>query len=299
MSRSADFADGPADAGDPGRLFEVTRQGKGPLVAVALHHGHQVRSDVAQAMSIRESDQLREEDPYTGLWTAVAPTRIVVHRSRFEVDLNRPRVQAVYRSPQDSWGLRVWAQQPPDLLIQRSLAQYDVFYRETREILSDLKREFSRFVVLDLHSYNHRRQGPESRPEDAEQNPEINVGTGSLDRTIWGPVVDRFMAELRQVDFMGRRLDVRENVRFRGGYFATWVHETFPSTGCALAIDVKKIFMDEWSGQPDNSMIEAIGDALEFAAQGVLEELQCLRTEPQRPAGTSSATGSSSISASD
>ncbi|MHC4066933.1 MAG: N-formylglutamate amidohydrolase, partial [Planctomycetota bacterium] len=275
----------PGTGHSPGPLFELTRHGKSPLVAVALHSGHQVRSEVAQLLSIREADRLREEDPYTNRWTVMAPTRIVVNRSRFEVDLNRHRIQAVYQTPEDSWGLRVWSKRPSNVLMQRSLAQYDAFYREMREILSDLKRDFGRFVVFDLHSYNHRRQGPHSKPEDPEWNPEVNVGTGSLDRTTWGLVVDRFMTELRRVDFMGRRLDVRENMRFRGGYFSRWVHETFPGTGCALAIEVKKIFVDEWSGQPDNVMIEAIGDALKSASQGVLEELQCLRTEPQRPAG--------------
>ena len=29
-------------------------------------------------------------------------------RSRFEVDLNRPREEAVYRVPEDCWGLDVW-----------------------------------------------------------------------------------------------------------------------------------------------------------------------------------------------
>lgn len=299
MKRVADGSEGPAGSFGPGRLFEVTRQGKGPLVAVALHHGHQVRPDVARWMAIGDADRLREEDPYTGLWTTVAPTGIVVHRSRFEVDLNRPRVQAVYCSPQDSWGLRVWKRSLPGALIQYSLAQHDAFYREMREILSGVKREFGRFVVFDLHSYNHRRQGPSGKPEDPEGNPEINVGTGSLDPAVWGPVVDRFMGDLRCADFMGRSLDVRENIRFRGGYFSRWVHETFPGTGCALAIEVKKIFMDEWTGRPDRDMIEAVREAIRSTVAGVLDELKCLpASEPRQPSPPRSASDSSAPSAS-
>jgi hypothetical protein len=33
---------------------------------------------------------------------------MITHRSRFEVDLNRPRREAVYRIPEDAWGLDIW-----------------------------------------------------------------------------------------------------------------------------------------------------------------------------------------------
>ena len=37
-----------------------------------------------------------QEDPFTGIWTTVAPTRLIGLHSRFEVDFNRPRDKAVY-----------------------------------------------------------------------------------------------------------------------------------------------------------------------------------------------------------
>ena len=39
------------------------------------------------------------------------------------------------------------------------------------------------------------------------------------------------------------RLDVRENVNFRGGQLAQWAHSTFPDRACVLALEFKKIFM--------------------------------------------------------
>ena len=89
-------------------------KGSGPLVATAIHDGHEVRPDVLDLMSIPEANRLREEDPFTGDWTAVAPTRVVGTRSRFEVDLNRPRDGAVYRTPADAWGLEVWKDGIPE-----------------------------------------------------------------------------------------------------------------------------------------------------------------------------------------
>ena len=96
----------------------------------------------------------------------------VVYRSRFEVDLNRPRDKAVYQKPEDAWGLTVWKNQPSQGLVARSLALYDGFYAQLHRVCSRLEKEYGRFVVLDLHTYNHRRQGPQGTPADPEGNPE-------------------------------------------------------------------------------------------------------------------------------
>ncbi|MCB9078884.1 MAG: N-formylglutamate amidohydrolase [Anaerolineaceae bacterium] len=249
------------------------QQGDSPLVATAIHNGHAVREEVAALLALPEADRLREEDPFTGNWTVVAPTRLVGLRSRFEVDLNRPREKAVYIEPEDAWGLHVWREKPSEALIQRSLQQYDAFYNTTYQIFSALEQKFGRFVVFDLHSYNYRREGPTGPPADPEQNPEVNVGTGSLDRARWGPMVDRFMADLQAFNYLGRHLDVRENVKFKGGEFARWSHATFPQSACVLAIEFKKFFMDEWTGEPDPLHLAAIRQALESTVPGVLESL--------------------------
>jgi len=247
--------------------------GEGPLVAAAIHDGHALRDEVATLMTLDDGGRLREEDPYTSLWTEVAPIRVVGLRSRFEVDLNRPRERAVYREPGDAWGLDIWESSPPDELVQRSLAEYDAFYSFMHGLLERTREKNGCFLVYDLHSYNHRRDGPDRLPADPAENPQVNVGTGTMDRERWGPIVDRFMGELRAHPFPGGPLDVRENVKFRGGNFARWVHQTFPADGCVLAIEFKKFFMDEWTGQPDQNTIAAIRDALAATTAGVRAEL--------------------------
>jgi N-formylglutamate deformylase len=253
--------------------------GEGPLIATAIHDGHAVRPDVAALLAIDDAQRLREEDPFTGEWTAIAPTRVVGLRSRFEVDLNRPRDQAIYLTPEQAWGLKVWREAPPPQLVEQSLAEYDAFYAEMRRLLEEKVRRNGRFVVFDLHTYNHRRDGPVAAPAEAAKNPQVNLGTGAMQRRRWAPLVDRFIADLRRGDPQageGVALDVRENVRFRGGYFSQWIHETYPEAGCALAIEVKKFFMDEWTGAPDLALVTSVGRALAAAVPGVLESLQRL-----------------------
>lgn len=94
-----------------------------------------------------------------------------------------------------------------------------------------------------------------------------------MDRSLWGQLVERFIADLSGFDVLGRRLDVRENVKFVGRQFPGWIHRRFPKTGCALAIEFKKFFMDEWSGEVDWAQHEAIQKALAAAMPGLLEEL--------------------------
>ncbi len=253
-------------------------QGDGPVVATAIHDGHTLRDEVADIMRLGEADRLREEDPFTGQWTTIADTRFIGLRSRFEVDLNRPRENAVYIEPEDAWGLQVWREKPSLTIVERSLAEYDAFYAQVEQVLSDLEQRLGRFVVFDLHTYNHRRAGPRGPIADPALNPEVNVGTGTMDRARWAPIVDRFIADLRAFDFLGRHLDVRENVKFFGGQFPGWIHENYPGSGCALAIEFKKFFMDEWTGEQDpaRKQVEAIRQALESTVPGVLQELQRL-----------------------
>lgn len=248
----------------------VLTEGDKPVVAVALHDGHDVRPEVAALFAISEADRWREEDPFTANWTAVGDTRIVGKRSRFEFDLNRPREKAVYLKPEDAWGLHVWHSVPSPEIIARSLAEYDAFYATVKRVFADLERRFGRFVVYELHTYNHRRLGPQALPADPSYNPEVNLGTGRMNRNYWKPVVERFLGDLQEFDFLGRQLDVRENVRFQGGYFPYWVHQTFPQSACVLSIEVKKFFMDEWSNELDHQQMEAIRCALQSTVPGVL-----------------------------
>ena len=262
------------------QLWKST-EGNQPIMAIALHDGHAVRPEVKRLLAIGRDERKREEDPFTAGWTNITESRLVVLRSRFEIDLNRPRHQAIYLLPQDAWGLQIWRQPPPRKLIERSLAEYDAFYLKMEQICQTLKQRYGRFVIYDLHTYNHRRQGINAPFDDALHNPDINLGTESLNREYWQPVVERFIAEMKRFDFLGRQLDVRENVKFPGGYLAEWVHSNFPQSGCVLAIEVKKFFMNEWTHQSDLEQLSAVHQALQASVSGVLEELQHLNKHQQ------------------
>jgi N-formylglutamate amidohydrolase len=243
-------------------------------VATAIHAGHDLRPSIAACSALDEATRLREEDPFTDRFTALGGPSVVVRRSRFEVDLNRSRADAVYQSPDDAWGLDLWRVPPSSEELERSRRLYDEFYDTLGQQL-DALAEHGPFVVLDLHSYNHRREGAHAPPAPREGNPEVNVGTGALDRARWSSVVDRFVETLATRTVQGHRLDVRENIRFRGGELSRWVAQRYAGRGCALAIEFKKVFMDEWTGEFDEQHVLELRDALISVVPALVEELQC------------------------
>jgi N-formylglutamate amidohydrolase len=247
-----------------------------PVIAAAIHDGHNLREEVLTYMNLTEEVRLREEDPFTSVWTSVAGTRIIATQSRFEFDLNRPRDKAVYISPEDAWGLKVWKSDLPEDVAGRSLDSYDLFYKDVYELLKHFEARFGKFVILDLHTYCYRRDGADKPPADPAANPEVNIGTGTMNRVKWESLVDRFISDLRKFDYSGRQLDVRENVKFRGGNFGRWIHENFPDSACCLSIELKKFFMDEWTGTPYDSEVSKIGEALKSTIPGIIDELKKL-----------------------
>jgi N-formylglutamate amidohydrolase len=246
----------------------------GPVVASAIHDGHEVRDEVSRLLALDASTRRREEDPYTSCFTRVGDWRVVVHRSRFEVDLNRPRPRAVYRRPEDAWGLEVWRHCLPPGVVSESLEIYDAFYEQIGGVLALLAARHGRIVVLDIHSYNHRRDDPD-RAADPDGNPDVNVGTSNMNRRRWAGVVGGFIADVARGTVLGRRLSVAENVRFQGGHMVQWIHDRFPDSVCALAVEVKKVFMDEWTGRCHPEAIADIGRALAGAIPGLRRELEC------------------------
>lgn len=235
------------------------RRAASPVVGTAIHDGHALPAGFAAIMAIADEVRRREEDPFTEFFIRDLPNRIVVHQSRFAVDLNRDRDGAMYLKPQQSWGVQVFSQPPSPDLVRQVMRIHDHYYAGLRTFLRQVEEQFGGFVVLDVHSYNHRRDGPDAPAASADLTPQVNIGTFSMDRQRWAHVVHPFMERLRAFEFRGRRMDVRENVAFQGrGEQTRFIHHAFPATGCAIAVEFKKFFMDEWTGESDPGALDAI-----------------------------------------
>lgn len=220
-----------------------------PVLAFALHDGHRIDESLHGYLLLDEQARAREEDPYTGYMIADLPvTTVVVHTSRFQLDLNRVKEQSVYAKPEDAWGLHVWNGLPLPA-IEALHIRYDAFYTEIRLLIEEALNVHGYFCILDVHSYNHRRESP-SEEADSETHPEINLGT-FYNKEKWLSLCNNYHDFLSHSKVLNPQPDVRQNIIFRGGAFAQWVTGNFGEKGAVLSIEFKKTFMDEWTGIAD------------------------------------------------
>lgn len=217
-----------------------------PIIATAIHDGHELFPDFIPFMMLKEHERFREEDPYTADIAKLPTSRVTVYTSRFQVDLNRIPEKAIYRNPEDAWGLEVWdglSQDMEDFI----MIYYQKFYQDIKSLIEDTIQRFGCFIVLDIHSYNYKREGPHS-PASQHGHPDINLGT-YYNRLEWHHVFSHLRDYLASSGGIGERVDARENVIFKGGAFAQWIVKHYGNAGCVVSIEYKKTFMDEWTGR--------------------------------------------------
>ncbi|MEH6305349.1 N-formylglutamate amidohydrolase [Olivibacter sp. CPCC 100613] len=249
---------------------------KSPIVATAIHDGHYIPPVLRSKMFLAENERMHEEDPYTAEMINLPVNRILVDYSRFIVDLNRPRDRAIYHSPDEAWGLRVWATEITTKQEKEMLAYYDNFYSAVKKLLQELIKNYGYFIVLDIHTYNHRRQDPHKKAP-LGKNPEINIGTiNNLPK--WRPIINTFIDVLSKTMIQDHLPDVRENVKFKGGAFSNWICSTFGEYGGVLSIEFKKTFMDEWTGRVDIDYLMDIRAALRKSIPLLENELTKLQS---------------------
>ncbi len=237
----------------------------GPVWALAIHDGHDIADELVPIINLSEVERLREEDPFTGILTDIGTNRLVVKTSRFQVDLNRALQDAIYLHPEQAWGLNVWKHLPSKAIIERIQHSYRYIQRLISLLIEDTIHRYGYFIVYDIHSYNSKREGP-NEIIDTALNPQINIGT-IHNSSIWHPVIDAFKQFISSKQFAGRNIDIRENVKFSGGYLSKWINSKYGAHGCVLSIEFRKDFMDEWSGVPNPQAIELLRQLLASSLQ--------------------------------
>ncbi|WP_346238146.1 N-formylglutamate amidohydrolase [Niabella insulamsoli] len=255
----------------PQPFFTISNQHT-PLLAFALHDGHEVDDVLRPHLLLNEPERSREEDPYTAFMISDLPvTTVTVRSSRFQLDLNRTREKAIYQKPEDAWGLNVW-EALPETAVADLHQSYDQFYKEVGELLEETIARHGRFLVLDIHSYNHRRDSVGKAAPEAT-HPEINMGT-FYNKQQWRADCEAFTRFLSEQEIQGHHVDVRENIIFKGGAFAQWVIENYGSFGAVFSIEFKKTFMDEWTGVGHIPHIlqlkELLAGSVDFIQQHIL-----------------------------
>lgn len=271
MKQESPLSSAPSSAASP--PWDIVAQ-SGPVLIVAIHAGHTIRPSLQPWLELGEVERLREEDPLTDYFLSAGDTIVRANRSRFEFDLNRPPEKAVTTDPDDTWGLRIWNPDLPEAEKERSLALHRQFYDRIVERVEAMIAEHGRILVLDVHSYNHRREGREAEADHPEESPDIDLGATTLNKDIYGGLLDGFGEALRSHPVRGRTPEVGINVRWEdGGHFPEWLHAEYGDAACVMTLEYKKIFMDEWGHTADILALQDLREGLLAAVEGAREWL--------------------------
>lgn len=230
-------------------------------IGVALHSGSRVRPEMLEIMEVGREERFREEDPYTDRFVKDFPMQLIALDSRFEYDLNREMEKSIYPFRTKKWGLQVW---------KRPLTQYEKEktyqkYREFHELLEMViahMLEYSRMVILfDIHSYCYQRDGKRAWWKD--EHPEINLGTRYINREYFAHLIGPFLDHISRSRVDGHQIRVAENKVFPGGLLTRKYAKLYGKRVLVLAIEYKKLFMDEHTGKLDEGNLnKLIGDLL-------------------------------------
>jgi len=246
-----------------------------PIIATAIHDGHFIPIEFLNNIALKEHERSREEDPYTDFMANLPVNTVLVENSRFVADLNRPKNKCIYKTPDDAWGLTVWKRPLSKQKEKQLLTYYETFYTRMKQLLDSIISQHGCFVVLDIHSYNYRREDPHQEAPRSE-NPEINIGTKNNQHHV-RPLINAFIDFLSQSKICGHRPDVRENIKFQGGEFSKWIFTHYGQQGCVLSVEFKKTFMDEWTGRVNVKHLMDIHATLKKSIPLLEEEIRSLK----------------------
>ncbi|CAA0101136.1 Uncharacterised protein [BD1-7 clade bacterium] len=229
--------------------FNLKIEAYTPVICASVHSGHRFRTALIGNCALSEEERFYEEDPFTDQLIQSMPITLMARDSRYEYDLNRPIANCIYNK---AWGKTVWATKLPNRERHESLRKHQQFYRILDALITAIEKQFGAALIFDVHSYNHMRRDDET--------PTFNIGTEQIDLDRWLPAVDLALRGLTNLELPNMPVSARENAVFFGrGYMISHVNSRFQNT-LVLPLEVKKVFMDELTGEIYPLVMQALSE---------------------------------------
>lgn len=226
-----------------------------PVVCTAIHNGHRLRDDLNKSFLLTKAERFYEEDPYTDELLSSFPIVMIGNDSRFEYDLNRPKALSTYFKT--AWNKQVWQKPLTPKQRSESHAKHQSFYNVLAALITKLEQQFKNSIVFDLHSYNHQRI--------AADTPTFNIGTSQIDIERWGATCHHFEKQLNRMALPNLVVRAATDEVFQGrGYLIAHVNAHFDNT-LVLPVEVKKVFMDETTGELYPLVLEELKAGVKLA----------------------------------
>jgi uncharacterized protein (TIGR02421 family) len=210
-----------------------------PYICTAIHAGNNLSSDIENNCLLTPDERKVEEDPFTDYFVQPFPITLIGYNSRYEYDLNRSQKNC---SPKKAWGRQIWKRRLSENDVRSILDKHELYYQILDFIIKKLQNEFGGCLILDIHSYNWKVR-------TYEKAPVYNIGTSQINLNRWGKIVNLLEKELSKTKFPNIETTVGRDIVFKGnGYQASFVQK-FPSSVVLIPLEIKKVFMDELTGE--------------------------------------------------
>ena len=216
-------------------------------IGVVMHAGSRMDPVFRENLLISEQDQFREEDPYMQSFITEFPFQVIARDSRYEYDLNRDPDDAVYPFDRPKYGMRVWKREFSKNELRAGELKHLEFYELMDILIRYMLERNPTAIIFDMHSYCYQREKKQDWYQDPK--PGINLGTKAVNREKFGERIDMFMEDLGGQIIENNEVRAAENEVFMGGYLSRRISREYYDRVLVLALEYKKIFMDEWSGE--------------------------------------------------
>lgn len=237
----------------PDRSFSLIVDEYVPYICTAIHDGGNVRKELRNKCNLSKFERWQEEDPYTGDFISSFPIRLIAHDSRYEYDLNRAPHECIYT---EAWGKNVWTKPFTKKEFEASKKKHHNFYKVLHALVAKIEDDFDSCLVFDIHSYNYKRIEREA--------PLFNVGTKNIPKK-FHVYTREWLKNLAAIDLPFVENSTKENDVFFGhGHLLKYLTGEFKNT-LVLATEIKKVYLDEESGDVYPEIILAIKEELKRA----------------------------------
>jgi len=232
-----------------------------PFIATAIHSGHHVRNELLPFMALDSKGRRFEEDTGTDLMIKDLGNAVWALESRAVYDLNRSREITLPLTPERFWGTRVYKSLPTPEMNEKSLINYDSFYRFMETCIATILDRFGVCIIYDIHSYNISRQ----EEKGIASPPVFNLGTALLDKSKWKREIDSWLEQLGKISLPQIKTSVAENHVFLGKAEFCRRLCNLDDRILVLPTEVSKIYMNEKKGDIYPDVILAVKNGLQNA----------------------------------
>lgn len=222
-----------------------------PLVGTAIHNGDQYSDELQDVSNIVPRQRQQHEAPLTGEFVSSLPVTLVALDSRCAYDLDLAPVDCI---PKEILGEKAWQDSLSDDLRALALRKHFTYYSILKALAEVTESAYGICIIYDIHTYNYQKM--EVDP------PVFNLGTHFISKQKWRNEACRFIERLSQITLPNLTVTAGLDIVFQGkGYQAQFCREQLTNTLC-LPLHIKKIYMNEESGEHYPLVIEQLKEAI-------------------------------------